>query len=210
MFLPRYVALIACLLTTVAVSAAEPKVSFNRDIRPILSDKCFACHGPDANKRQAGLRLDIRDVATKPVESGETAIVPGKAAQSELLRRVASTDEAEAMPPPEAKLGRLTGEQVATLKRWIEEGAEYQGHWSLLPVAEVPLPDAPKALPDGVSVNNPIDRLVFARLAGRKLASQPEADKATLIRRVTFDITGLPPTPAEASCCAPDRRCSRP
>jgi hypothetical protein len=195
---------IACWFTAAAVSAAEPKISFNRDIRPILSDKCFACHGPDANKRQAGLRLDIRDVATKPVESGETAIVPGKTAQSELLRRVSSMDDAEVMPPPEAKLGHLTAEQIAALKQWIEEGAEYQGHWSFLPVTEVPLPDSPKPLPAGVNVNNAIDRLVFARLAERKLAPQPEADRSTLIRRVTFDLTGLPPTPAEVKAFISD------
>ena len=195
----------AISIATAAVLAAEPKLSFNRDIRPILSDKCFACHGPDANKRQAGLRLDLRDVATKPVESGETAIVPGKAAQSELLRRVSATDDAEVMPPPEAKRGRLTPEQVATLKRWIEEGAEYQGHWSLLPVNEVLLPEVPNPLPVGVRVNNPIDRLIFAQLAERKLAPQPEADRATLIRRVTFDLTGLPPTPAEVKAFVSDQ-----
>lgn len=192
-------------LIAAAASAAEPKLSFNRDIRPILSDKCFACHGPDANKRQAGLRLDLRDVATKPVESGETAIVPGKAAQSELLRRVSAKDDAEVMPPPEAKQGRLTAEQVATFKRWIEEGAEYQGHWSLLPVNEVLLPETPKPLPAGVHINNPIDRLVFAQLAQRKMAPQPEADRATLIRRVTFDLTGLPPTPAEVKAFVTDQ-----
>ncbi|MCE9526577.1 MAG: DUF1553 domain-containing protein [Planctomycetales bacterium] len=197
--------LVASLLAAVAASAAEPKVSFNRDIRPILSDKCFACHGPDANKRQAGLRLDIRDVATRPLESGETAIVPGKAAMSELLRRVSAADESEVMPPPDSKLGHLSPEQIATLKRWIEEGAEYQGHWSFLPVSEVALPDAPKSLPAGVKVNNPIDRLVFAQLAARKLLPQPEADRATLIRRVTFDLTGLPPTPAEVKAFVKDQ-----
>src|SRR6186997_49897 len=163
MSLARCVFVIVSLFATAAASGAEPKLSFNHDIRPILSDKCFACHGPDANKRQAGLRLDIRDVATKPLESGETAIVPGKAAMSELLKRVSAADKSEMMPPPESKLGHLTPEQVATLKRWIEEGAEYQGHWSFLPVAEVALPEAPKSLPAGVKVNNPIDRLVFAQ-----------------------------------------------
>jgi hypothetical protein len=205
MSLPHAVVIVACVTATAAVSAAEPKLSFNRDIRPILSDKCFACHGPDANKRRAGLRLDIRDVAIKPTESGETAIVPGKSAESELLRRVSATDESEIMPPPEGKRGRLTAEQTALLKRWIEEGAEYQGHWSLLPVLEVPLPDALKPLPAGVHVNSPIDRLVFARLAERKLAPQPEADRATLIRRVTFDLTGLPPTPAEVKAFVSDQ-----
>src|SRR6187549_3435259 len=102
----RSAVFVASLIAAVA-SAAEPKVSFNHDIRPILSDKCFACHGPDANKRQAGLRLDIRDVATKPLESGETAIVPGKAAMSELLKRVSAADKSEMMPPPESKLDHL-------------------------------------------------------------------------------------------------------
>jgi mono/diheme cytochrome c family protein len=205
MSLVRSATLVVSLLAAVATSAAEPKVSFNHDIRPILSDKCFACHGPDANKRQAGLRLDIRDVATRPLESGETAIVSGKATMSELLKRVSSADEAEVMPPPESKLGHLTPEQIATVKRWIEEGAEYQGHWSFLPVAEVPLPEAPESLPAGVKVNNPIDRLVFAQLAARKLLPQPEADRATLIRRVTFDLTGLPPTPAEVKAFVNDQ-----
>src|SRR6187401_1253558 len=116
----RSAILVASLLAVVATSAAEPKVSFNRDIRPILSDKCFACHGPDAAKRQAGLRLDKRDIATKPADSGETAIVPGKSAASELLRRVESMDEAVVMPSPEAKLGRLTAEQIAKVKQWID------------------------------------------------------------------------------------------
>lgn len=205
MSLARTIVLTASLLAAASAAAAEPKLSFNHDIRPILSDKCFACHGPDANKRQANLRLDVRDIATKPAESGETAIVPGKSAMSELLRRVSAKDESEMMPPPEAKLGHLTTAQIATLRRWIDEGAEYQGHWAFLPVAEVPLSEAPKSHPAGVKINNPIDRLVFAQLAARKLLPQPEADRATLIRRVTFDLTGLPPSPAEVKAFVNDQ-----
>jgi hypothetical protein len=205
MSLARTIVLIASLLAAASATAAEPKLSFNHDIRPILSDKCFACHGPDANKRQANLRLDVRDIATKPAESGETAIVPGKSAMSELLRRVSAKDESEIMPPPEAKLGHLTTAQIATLRRWIDEGAEYQGHWAFLPVAEIPLPEVPKSLPAGVQSHNPIDKLVFAKLAQRKLLPQPEADRATLIRRVTFDLTGLPPTPAEVKAFVSDQ-----
>jgi len=187
---------LAMLLLSGAM-AAEPKVSFNRDVRPILSDKCFACHGPDVAKQQAGLRLDIRELAIKELESGNTAFVPGKPQEGELLRRVSSTDEGEMMPPPEAKLGRLTPQEIDTLRRWIAEGAEYQGHWSLLPIEDVALPAEVKDLPTGVQARNGVDRLVFPRLAARKLSPQPQADRATLIRRVTFDLTGLPPTPAE-------------
>jgi hypothetical protein len=198
-------ALLACFWLAASAVAAEPRVTFNRDIRPILSDKCFACHGPDAAKRQAGLRLDKRDIATKPADSGEIAIVPGKSADSELLRRVQSADESVVMPPPDAKLGRLTAEQVARLKQWIDAGAEYQGHWSFLPVEGVTLPEKLQALPPGVQAHNGIDRIVQAGLAKRKLSPQPAADRATLIRRLSFDLTGLPPSPDEVKAFVSDQ-----
>jgi hypothetical protein len=166
-------------------------------VRAILSDRCFPCHGPDSAKRQAGLRLDVRANAVTPAESGETAIVPGKPEKSELLRRVTATEPGAMMPPPESKLEPLTAREIDTLKRWIAGGAEYQAHWTFLTPEAVAIPALPKSLPERVTAHNPIDRLVFARLAARGLSPQPEADRATLIRRVSFDLTGLPPTPAE-------------
>lgn len=172
--------------------AARP-VDFNRDVRPILSDKCFFCHGPDAEQRQAGLRLDDRAVATSELESGVTAIVPGKPDESELVYRIESEDEYERMPPLEAKLPPLTTEQKALLRRWVAEGANWEEHWSLVPLKETPVP--------AVNANdwpqNPIDRFVLAKLESKKLVPAPEADKETLLRRVYFTLTGLPPTPEE-------------
>jgi hypothetical protein len=169
------VAMLVWLVLAALSSAAEPKVSFDRDIRPILSDKCFACHGPDASKRQAGLRLDVRDIAIKAADSGETAIVPGKSAASELLRRVSAADDAVLMPPPEAKRGRLTAEQIAKLQRWIDQGAEYQGHWSFLPLQPVAVPDQQTDFPAGVESRNGIDRIVQADRSGGPQAAESSA-----------------------------------
>jgi len=172
--------LVAAFAAAVNASAAEP-IRFNRDIRPTLSDKCFHCHGPDANKREADLRLDLRDAA---IEAG--AIVPGKPDESEMIVRIHSTKPKEHMPPAKSKLGDLAVAEVEMLKRWIAEGAEYEAHWSLIP---------PRVAAAGPS----IDALVQKALAERGLAPQPEADPATLIRRVSFDITGLPPTAKEVA-----------
>jgi len=181
----------------------EPRISFDRDIRPILSDNCFACHGPDGGNRQAGLRLDVAEQAVTTLDSGARAIVPGQVAASELVSRITSADPDSTMPPPEAKLGRLTDEQVDLLKRWIAEGARYEPHWAFVPVAKPELPDP--AAPGGDRRRmHPIDRIVRARLAKRGIEPQPEADRTTLIRRATFDITGLPPTPAEVTAFVAD------
>jgi hypothetical protein len=174
-----------------AASASSPEVQFNRDIRPILSDKCFQCHGPDAKKREADLRLDMRDVA---VNSG--AIVPHKPGASVLLQRVTSGDEDERMPPVSTKLERLTAEEVQTLRRWIEQGAEYENHWSFIPLRSVQVPDG--------SDRSPIDRLIKASLAKINVVQQPQADRHTLVRRLSFDLTGLPPSPAEVEASVGD------
>ena len=170
--------LLAAALASPAAAPAADAVRFNRDIRPILSDKCFFCHGPDAKKREADLRLDVREVAVEA-----DAIVPGKPDESEMIRRILSTTPKEHMPPAKSKLAALTHEEIETLRRWIAEGAVYEKHWSFNSLKPV---DAPG-----------IDALVEKGLAGRGLKPQPEADRHTLIRRVSFDITGLPPTPAE-------------
>jgi len=176
------------------VPPSSPSHSFDRDVRPILSDNCFGCHGPDGGSRQAGLRLDLRAAAIAELESGSWAVVPGLIAESALIGRVESDDPDLVMPPPEAKIGRLSAEQVETLKRWIAEGATYEPHWTFVPPAR---PDAA----DGAAA---VDRAVAEKLAQRGLALQPEADRRTLIRRASFDITGLPPTPAEVEAFVAD------
>jgi hypothetical protein len=200
----RHPIALGLLLLTASLMWSAP-VDFNREVRPILSDKCYHCHGPDEGARKAKLRLDTRQGALRE-HDGTTAIVPGKAAASEVILRVTSTDSEEVMPPPEAKLGRLTADEVATLRRWIDEGAPYQSHWSFEPVAAVNVPAAPTALPRGVEARNAIDRLVFRRLVALGRSPQPEADRATLIRRVSFDLTGLPPTSAEVAAFVGDTR----
>lgn len=166
-------------------AAGEEPLSYNADVRPILSDNCFACHGPDSASRQADLRLDQRESAVDMA-----AIMPGEPDGSELIRRINSTEEYEVMPPPESKK-TLSPEQKATLARWIQEGAEYEPHWSFIPPTRPELP----SVPDESWVRNPIDRFVAVRLAAEGLQPAPEASRRELIRRVSLDLTGLPPTP---------------
>ncbi|MBL9210843.1 MAG: DUF1549 domain-containing protein, partial [Opitutaceae bacterium] len=192
------------LLAVPAVVNAAAPVDFNRDVRPILSDKCFHCHGPDEEGRKGKLRLDTREGATR-VRNEVAPIVPGRSGASEVVFRITSTDTEEMMPPPDSKLGRLSAAEVEILKRWIDEGAAYQSHWSFAPIAAGPEPAVPAALPVGVAARNPIDRHVFAGLAAKRRTPQPEADPVTLIRRVTFDLTGLPPTPAEVAAFTAER-----
>ncbi len=177
---------------------AADRPSFNRDIRPILADACFQCHGADEKQRKAGLRLDVPEIAFKPAESGLTAIIPGKPAESELLKRLLSSDDSVRMPP--ANSGKtITPPQIEILKRWIADGAEYQGHWAFIPPVRPAVPVRPMA--DGrkpmAVIPNPIDQFILARLDQAALKPSPEADKTTLIRRVSLDLTGLPPTPNE-------------
>ncbi|MEQ1838966.1 MAG: DUF1549 domain-containing protein, partial [Verrucomicrobiales bacterium] len=165
---------------------AGPKLSFNRDIRPILSENCFACHGFDGKKREADLRLDTAEGASADL-GGYKAIVPGDPAKSEVWTRILSDDPDEVMPPPKSHK-TLTEAQRGTLKRWIEEGAVYEGHWAL----EIPVKPA---VPESAAA--PVDAFLAARLAENKLTFQPEAEGSTRIRRVAFTLTGLPPTQAE-------------
>jgi hypothetical protein len=179
-------------------SAAEGVV-FNRDIRPILSDKCFACHGPDDAKRESGLRLDRAAEATAELESGTRAIVPAHPEESELLARIVSGDPDVVMPPPH--LGKaVTPTEAALLRRWIAEGAEYQGHWAF---ARIERPEAP-LVRDVAWGRGPIDRFVLARLEQEGLAPNPEADRVTLARRLALDLTGLPASPAEIDAFVAD------
>jgi len=166
----------------------EPRIEFNRDIRPILSDNCFSCHGPDEKTRQGGLRLDLSDAARGKLDSGKIAIVPGKALESEVIRRVLSTDAGEQMPPADSGK-KLTATQFEMLQRWIAQGAEYQRHWSFV----APRRDAVK-LPSSPAALSPIDTAILERLQREGLALSPEADRQRLVRRVTLDLTGAPPS----------------
>ena len=172
------------------VSTAPSKYSFSRDISPILSENCFPCHGPDRETREARLRLDVRDSAITPNKDGDAAIVPGDPDASTALQRMLSDDEDEIMPPPESHKV-LTKEQIAMLRQWIQDGAVYEGHWSFQPVVRHPLPEVRQK----DWVRQPFDAFVLAKLEANGLAPAPEADRRTLVRRVSFDLTGLAPTP---------------
>ena len=178
---------LSALLIMVSAASAE-KLRFNRDIRPILSDKCFHCHGPDAQKREADLRLDDRAAALK-----DGHIVPGAPEKSLIIERMLTHDEDEIMPPPKSKLGRLTSEEVEKIRQWITEGAEYEQHWSFTPIQ---IPDSRFQIPDAAKK---IDEIVSAGLKERGLALQPRAEASTLTRRLYFDLTGLPPDPSDRS-----------
>jgi hypothetical protein len=172
-------------LTAISLNAAEPpvpaKIEFNRDVRPILSDNCFYCHGNDPKHREADLRLDLRDEAITA-----KAFIPGKASESELVSRILTDDEDDLMPPPDSHK-KLTERQKTILKKWIEQGAAYQQHWAY----EKPIK---AAIPAG---KHPIDHLVQKRLAEIGLKPSPKADARTLIRRLSFDLHGLPPKPSD-------------
>ena len=173
---------VGALLTSFAQA---DDLEFNRDIRPILSDKCFACHGFDAKTREAGLRLDTEEGAYA-LQDGVQAIKPGDLEGSEVWHRVSHPDADEMMPPPESNKS-LTEEEKKLLKRWIEEGAKYQPHWAFVPPKKI----APPSVEGG---RNRIDHFILSRLKKEGMALSPEADRNTLIRRVTLDLTGLPPS----------------
>lgn len=178
---------------TPAAERTESAIHFNRDIRPLLSDRCFQCHGLDEKHREAGLRLDERAAAVSELDSGEVAIVPGSVEKSELIARLITTDEDMQMPPADSGKKRLTPEEIERFRRWIDEGAEYQSHWSFTPLVRPAVPE----VNDPLYSDHPIDRFVLASLEQRDITPSPEADRVTLIRRLTFDLTGLPPTQQE-------------
>ncbi len=178
-----------------------PTVRFARDIRPILSDRCFQCHGPDAATRHADLRLDLRDAAVVTRKNG-AAIVPGDPDKSELIRRITSGDPTVAMPPADSHKAALSPEQRELFRRWIAEGAVYEPHWAFVP----PVRPAPPAVKNESWARNPIDRFVLARLESKNIKPSADADGATLIRRAFLDVTGLPPTPEEVDAFLADKR----
>src|SRR5262249_3183945 len=179
----------------VSSSRAAERLEYNRDVRPILAENCFACHGPDSAARKAGLRLDQREEAIKA-----GAIVPGKADESELVERIFSDDRSHLMPPPKT-LKKLTPVQKETLKRWIASGAEYQPHWSLI----APKRPQPPKVKNEAWVRNSIDRFILTELEKAGLSPAPEADRRTLARRLSLDLTGLPPSPEEVDAFVNDK-----
>ena len=187
-------------LLAAAPGAAGPRVDFVRDVRPVLSRACLACHGPDDKTRAAGLRLDVREAALRSA-GRPAAIVPGKPDAGTLLRRVTAADRSGRMPPPHAG-PRLDPAQVAILRRWIQEGAEYRQHWAFVSPTRPPLPRVKQPRWS----RNGIDRFIQARLEGAGLAPGPEADRFTLLRRASLDLRGLPPSPQEVAEFARDDR----
>ncbi|MEP7304989.1 MAG: DUF1553 domain-containing protein [Acidobacteriota bacterium] len=171
-------------------------VSFNRDVRPIMSGTCFRCHGPDESSRRAGMRLDIREEALKPRRNG-TPIVPGQPGDSLIITRIFAEDPARVMPPA-AIHKELTPAQKETIKQWIAEGARYEGQWAYQPLTRPSVPASPRAL-------HPVDAFVQTRLDAEGVTPSPEADRRTLLRRLTLDLTGLVPTPAELEAFLADR-----
>ncbi|MCE9545714.1 MAG: PSD1 and planctomycete cytochrome C domain-containing protein [Planctomycetia bacterium] len=192
------VALLAAASQTFAESPATP-IDFSKQIRPLLSNHCYACHGPDEKNREAGLRLDQHASAFGKIESGETAIVAGHPEKSELFRRVTAKDDERMPPAKHAKA--LKPEEIDLLRKWIAGGADWKDHWAFAPPQRPELPPVANM----AWCRNAIDRLVLARLEKEKLAPSPETDPRTLIRRVTLDLTGLPPTPEEVDAFLADK-----
>jgi hypothetical protein len=186
------VALAVTLGSVCLPHAAGAPPDFARDVRPILSNRCFKCHGPDEGNREAGLRLDVREEALRELDSGARAIVPGRPDDSALIARITSTDPDLVMPPPHAKVV-LSDEERRVLTAWVKAGAEYRPHWAFLAPERPPVPAVARA----VWPRGPIDRFVLAGLERAGLEPAPEADPATLCRRVSLDLVGLPPSPAE-------------
>src|SRR5437762_3499108 len=164
-----------------AISRAETassKIQFNRDVRPILSDNCFRCHGPDKNQRKKGLRLDVREIALE-----KKAVVPGKPAESKVIEHIFSSDPDEIMPPPDTHK-KLSEAQKETLRNWIAQGAEYQPHWAYIKPTRPEIP----SVNNKKWVKNPIDAFILHSLEERKIKPSPETDKATLLRRLSLDL----------------------
>src|SRR5258705_82500 len=183
------------LTATVCRGAATNEVQFNRDVRPILSENCYACHGPDKNQRKAKLRLDVREVALE-----REAIVPGKPAESKLVQHIFSADPEEIMPPPKTQK-TLTAAQKELLRQWITDGAQYEQHWAYIQPRRAALPQ----VLNQAWVKNPIDTFILHTLEEKKVQPSPEADHRTLLRRLSLDLIGLPPTPAEVNAFLTDK-----
>jgi len=203
--------LVACIIAIVALvtgaiscfnkdsddNALPKTVSFNFHIRPVLSDKCFKCHGPDGSHREAGLRLDIPDSAFAPLKEskGKFALVPGKPEESEVYKRISSTDSTYMMPSPESHLGALSEQEISLFKKWIQQGAKYESHWAFSAPVKPTLPESDNKDPIAIGwAKNEIDHFVLDKLRTKGLQPNAEADRERLLKRICFDITGLPPS----------------
>jgi hypothetical protein len=191
--------ILVAALPSIAATPPAKTIEFNRDIRPILSENCFPCHGADSASRKGGLRLDRFEDATAPAKDGKIAIVPGKADTSELVKRINATDEDHM--PPEKTHKVLSAAQKDLLKQWVASGAKYQLHWSYLPPQKPSVPE----VKDKGWAKSPIDNFILARLEKEKLKPNPEADRRTLARRVSLDLTGLPPKPEDLDAFLKDK-----
>jgi mono/diheme cytochrome c family protein len=190
-----FIAVLSAAARLPAADAAPKPVDYSRDVQPILTANCYACHGPDEGKRKGKFRLDVRDATVKK------AVTPGDAAHSPLITRVTTTDSDRVMPPPDSKKDRLSAAQVEVLRRWIDQGAKFDIHWAYVKPTRPTLP-APK---NKAWVRNPVDAFVAAGQEARGFTAAPEADRVTLIRRLSFDLIGLPPTPQEVDTFVNDR-----
>ena len=186
------------LFFCLSVSGKEKKINFDRDIRPILSDNCFHCHGPDAKNRKAKLQLNTFELATAERKRG-AAIIPGNAKASDIIKRMITADEDDVMPPADSNR-HVTKEQIELLKQWINEGAEYSEHWAFINAKKLPIPAVGSDW-----AKNPIDSFIYQNLNKKNLKPNPKADKRTLLRRLSLDLTGLPPTPKEMNAFLNDQ-----
>src|ERR1039457_2932617 len=182
-----------------SAAASPAAIEYNRDVRPVLSENCFTCHGADSAARKAKLRLDKSEEATATREDSPAAIVPGKPGHSEMIRRI--FDQGDDLMPPEKSHKSLTLLQKNLLKRWIAEGAKYEPQWSLIAPKKPALPPVKNI----AWVRNPIDQFILARLDAENLQPAPEADRRKLARRVTLDLTGLPPKPEDVEAFVNDK-----
>src|SRR2546421_57720 len=189
------------LLASDTLAAAGLKIDFSRDIQPIFSENCSACHGPEKDKRKAGLRLDLKEGAFAKLDSGAYAVVPGKPKESKMLQVVSLPLEHDDHMPPKKTGKNLTRQQRDLLRRWIEQGAKWADHWAYV----APQRPAPPRVKSEKWPRNEIDRFILARLEQQGLMPNPEADRYTLVRRATFDLTGLPPTVEEVDAFLADK-----
>jgi hypothetical protein len=190
--------LIVAIMASIAQGALPEKVQFNRDIRPILSDNCYLCHGPDKDQRKADLRLDTKEGLFSTIED-HRMLVPGHPEKSEIFLRMTVADETERMPQKKSNK-KLTSSQIALVRKWIEQGAVWEGHWAFIkPIRPTPV----KVTGEGL-IRNDIDRFILAMLKEQGLRPSPQSNRVTLIRRLNFDLLGLPPTPAEVDAFVND------
>src|SRR4029077_6175889 len=199
-------AVVVALAMSVAVGCNRAQIArrldFNQDVQPILASRCFSCHGPDPEMRKAGLRLDLAEWAMKKREGHRDAIVSGHPEKSELVKRIETKDPRDLMPQTvHGEVKPMSTEEIAILKEWIKKGAVYRPHWAF----EVPIrPAVPRDSGSDPWAKNLVDSFIFAKLKKEGLQPSPEADKATLIRRVTLDLTGILPTPEEVQAFESD------